>query len=87
MPALGTPAVCHGATGVASTFISGRPDRPPMPYCPACSAEIESVEDVEQDGEGYSDETGSFGTVMYSCPECEVVLGVSNWRSDRALSE
>jgi hypothetical protein len=58
-----------------------------MPYCPACSSEIESVDDLAQDGEGYTDDTGSFGTVMYACPECEVILGVSTWRSDRALPE
>jgi hypothetical protein len=58
-----------------------------MAYCPACSNEVNSVEEIDRDAEGYSDNTGSFGTVMFTCPECDVILGVSSYRSDRALGE
>lgn len=58
-----------------------------MAYCPACSTEVDSVEELDREAEGYSDNTGSFGTVMFTCPACDVILGVSSYRSDRALSE
>lgn len=58
-----------------------------MPYCPAGSSEVVSADDLGRDAEGSSDNTVSFGTVMFTCPSCDVVLGVSSCRSHRAIGE
>jgi uncharacterized protein with PIN domain len=47
-----------------------------MAHCPECEKKINSVEDLGVDiPEDYPDKSLLFQSVMYSCPECGVILG------------
>ena len=46
-----------------------------MPRCPACGHGIDDVDELAQE----VFRSGQGGTTMWSCPECNAIVGISDW--------
>lgn len=52
-----------------------------MPHCPHCEEEVDSINELQTDIEKFEKGTMFSGTVMYSCPACGAILGMSAYES------
>lgn len=50
-----------------------------MPHCPECGGSIDDFEDLGYTEQSLSDHMKEAGTAMWSCGECGVVLGFSEF--------